>query len=165
MALKCSGGTGPSGLNAQGAERILCSESFGNWCNDLCGALATFTRKLATTNTDIIPILPFLSCRMMGLDKNPGIRPVEIGEIFRRIVTAALLQNFRGKTQNPTGPIRPVEVPEAELKQQYKRWLDYLITAQRNVYYSLMQTTPSTVSTVRRHCITYHSSVLNFQHS
>ena len=43
---------------------------------------------------------------MIGLDKNPGIRPVGIGEIFRRIVTAALTQNFRGETRNATGPIQ-----------------------------------------------------------
>ena len=36
---------------------------------------------------------------------------------------------------------RPVEVPEAALKQQYIRCLDYLMTGQRNAYYSLMQTT------------------------
>ena len=43
---------------------------------------------------------------MIALDKNPGIRSVGIGEIFRRIVTAALIQNFRGETQNATGPIQ-----------------------------------------------------------
>ena len=106
MALKCSGGAGPSGLKAQGAKRILCSESFGNRCNDLSGALARFTRKLAITNTESAPILPFVACRMIGLDKNPGIRPVGIGEIFKRIVTAALTQNFRGETRNATGPIQ-----------------------------------------------------------
>ena len=60
---------------------------------------------------------------------------------------------------------RPVEVPEAELKQQYIRCLDYLMTAQRNAYYSLMQTTPSTVLTVKGQYTTYHSSVLKFQRS
>ena len=50
--------------------------------------------------------LPFLSFRMIGLDKNPGIRPVGIGETFRRIVTVALIQNFRGETQNATVPIQ-----------------------------------------------------------
>ena len=111
VAVKCSGSAGQSGLNAQGAKRILCSDSysFGNQCNDLCGALARFTRKLATTNIESAPILPFLSCRMIGLDKNPGIRPVRIGETFRRIVTAALIQNFRGKTQNATGPMQTCE--------------------------------------------------------
>ena len=43
---------------------------------------------------------------MIGVDKNPGIRPVGISEIFRRIVTAALIQNFRGETQNATGPMQ-----------------------------------------------------------
>ena len=106
VALKCSGGARPSGLNAQAAKTILCSESFGNRCNDLCGALARFTRKLATTNTESAPIVPFLSCRMIGLDKNAGIRSVGTGEIFRRIVTAALIQNFRSETQNAAGPMQ-----------------------------------------------------------
>ena len=101
----------------------------------------------------------FLSCGMTGLDKNPSIRPVGIGEKFRGIVTAALKQYFKRETQNATGPIK------AELKQQYIRCLDYLMTAQRNAYYSLMQTTPSTVSNVKRLYTTYHSSVLKFQRS
>ena len=104
VALKCSGDTGSSDLNAQGAKRILCCQSFGNRCNDLCGALASFTRKLATTNTESAPI--FLTCRMIGLDKSSGIRPVGIGEIFRRIMTAALILNFRGEKQNATGPMQ-----------------------------------------------------------
>ena len=106
VALKCSGDAERSGFNAQGAKRILCSESIGNRCNDLFGALARFTRKLATTNIESAPILPFLFCRMIGLYKKPGIQPVIIGEIFKRIVTAVLIQNFRGKTQNATGPMQ-----------------------------------------------------------
>ena len=43
---------------------------------------------------------------MIGLDRNPGIQSVGIGEIFKRIVTAALMQNFRGETQNATGPMQ-----------------------------------------------------------
>ena len=34
------------------------------------------------------------------------MRPVRIGEIFWRIVTAALIQNFRGETQNATDPMQ-----------------------------------------------------------
>ena len=64
------------------------------------------TRKLATTNTELAQIVPFLSYRMTWLDKNPGIWPVGIGKIFRRIVTVALIQNFRGETQNATGPMQ-----------------------------------------------------------
>ena len=106
MALKCSGGAGPSGVNAQEAKRVLCSETFENRCNDLCGAMARSTRKLATTNTEKAPILPVLSCRMTGLDKNSGIRPVGAGKQFRIKVTAAIIQNFRGETQNAKGPIQ-----------------------------------------------------------
>ena len=43
---------------------------------------------------------------MIGLHKNPGIRPVGKGEVFRRIVTAALIENFGGETQNATVPIQ-----------------------------------------------------------
>ena len=93
-------------LECTSGKIILCSESFGNRCNDLCGALARTACKFASAKIESAPILPFLSCRMIGLDKNPGIRPVGIGEIFRRIVTAALIQNFRGETQNATGPMQ-----------------------------------------------------------
>ena len=29
---------------------------------------------------------PFIACRLMPIDKNPGIRPIGVGEVLRRIV-------------------------------------------------------------------------------
>ena len=105
-ALKSNGGAGPSGLDSHGAKRILCSDSFGGASQNLCESLAIFTRKLCTEAISSERLLPFLSCTMMGLDKNPGVRPIGIGEIFRRIVTSALLSQFKEETMFSAGPLQ-----------------------------------------------------------
>ena len=36
-------------------------------------------------------ITPLLSCRLIALDKNPGVHPIGIGETVRRIIARAVL--------------------------------------------------------------------------
>ena len=53
--------------------------------------LATLARRLYTTFIDPVIISPLLACRLIALDKNPGIRPIGIGETVRRIIAKAVL--------------------------------------------------------------------------
>ncbi len=74
---------GPSGLDAHGWRRICCS--FKEESNDLCHALALFTRRLCTQPINHTILAPFLACKLIALDKNPGVRPIGICEVARRI--------------------------------------------------------------------------------
>lgn len=89
VALRVQGAAGPSGADSQFWRRV-CS-SFSRFSDDLCGSLAVLARKLATTYVDPDVISPFVACRLIALDKNPGVRPIGIGEVSRRIVSKALL--------------------------------------------------------------------------
>ena len=47
-AKKTNGSAGPSGLDSDGWQRLLCSKSYGSAGTDLCEAVALLTRKLCT---------------------------------------------------------------------------------------------------------------------
>lgn len=92
-ALHTEGGAGPSGLDAQ-AWRRLCT-SFQKASNDLCEAVAMTARKIGSTFVDPEPLQPLIACRLVALDKCPGVRPVGIGEVSRRIISKAILVVIR----------------------------------------------------------------------
>ena len=81
---------GPSGLDAY-AWRRLCS-SFESASNSLCVALAGVGRRITTTNVNPEELSAFVSCRLIPLGKCPGVRPIGVGEVPRRIIAKAILK-------------------------------------------------------------------------
>ncbi len=47
-----------------------------------------------------------MACRLMALNKNPGVRPIGIGEMVRRIIAKAVLSVCRGDVQNVVGTLQ-----------------------------------------------------------
>ena len=87
--LHTSGAAGPSQVDAY-AWRRLCS-SFGAASVSLCNSLATVARRLCTLEVDSHDIMAFVACRLIPLDKQPGVRPIGIGDVPRRIISKAIL--------------------------------------------------------------------------
>ena len=54
--------------------------------------MASVARRISTSFTDPDALQPLLNCCLIALDKNPGVRPIGIGEISRRIIAKAVLQ-------------------------------------------------------------------------
>ena len=87
MALKTNGAAGPSNLDASQWRRILCSKEFEIDGLDLCKAIADFAKSICTKKVeDLLSLEGYLACSLIPLDKNPGLRPIGIGEVLRRIV-------------------------------------------------------------------------------
>ena len=84
--LKSRGGAGPSGLDSDGWHRILTSNCFGTETSDLCPSLAKLTKILCSINQEENSLEPLLVSRLIPLNKNPGLRPIGIGETLRRII-------------------------------------------------------------------------------
>ena len=82
---KTRGSAGPSGLDADGWRRILMSGNFGSSGEDLRKAISDLTKRLFRDNT-VKHLEAFLACRLLPLDKQPGVRPIGIGEILRRVI-------------------------------------------------------------------------------
>ena len=84
-ALKTRGDSGPSGMDADGWKRILTSKQFAESFADLCTTIANMM-KLCIEKDLANTLEVLLSCRLIPLDKNPGLRSIGVGEVLRRIV-------------------------------------------------------------------------------
>ena len=85
-ASKTKGSAGPSGMDPELYGRILCSKNFKTEGKILREEIAVFTRNLFKKSYHPSLLEAFTACRLIPLDKNPGIRPIGVGEVLRRIV-------------------------------------------------------------------------------
>ena len=83
-ALRTQGSAGPSDVDSGGWRR-MCT-AFHRQSTDLCSAIAAVGRRLATVIVDPAALSAYLSCRLIPLNKKPGIRPIGICEVMRRII-------------------------------------------------------------------------------
>lgn len=123
-ALSTTGAAGPSGLDAH-CWRRLCT-SFHSASRDLCHSLAHFARRLCTTLVDPKGLSSFLACRLIALDKCPGVRPIGVCETARRIVAKAILyvtkqdiQEAAGTRQLCGGQIAGIEAAIHSVQREY----------------------------------------------
>ena len=103
-ALHTHGTAGTSGLDAY-AWRRLCS-SFKSASNNLCTALASVDRRIATTGVNPEGLSAFVACRLIPLDKCPGVTPIGVGEVSRRIIAKAILKIIGGDVEEAAGPLQ-----------------------------------------------------------
>ena len=84
-AQRTKGGSGPSGLDADGWRKPLTSKVYGENGRDLRTALANVTKKICREDVHDHSLEAFLACRLVPLDKQPGLRPIGVGEVLRRV--------------------------------------------------------------------------------
>ena len=92
-ALHTFGAAGPSGTDAA-CWRRLCT-AYKKASNDLCHAISLVSRRLCSSYVDPSCISPLLACRLIPLNKNPGVRPIGVCETVRRIIAKAVLSISR----------------------------------------------------------------------
>ena len=103
-ALNTRGAAGPSGADAD-QWRQMCV-SFRDVSSNLCDALASVARRLATEVVDPSSSSAFLANRLIPIDKCPGIRPIGIGEVPRRIIGKSIVRHLRTDILQSSGPIQ-----------------------------------------------------------
>lgn len=103
-ALRVEGAAGPSGIDACGWRR-LCT-SFGPSSDDLCRALADFAKRICSERVPDRHLAAYAACRLVPLDKCPGVRPIGICEVVRRIVGKAALQVIGPCVQRVAGTLQ-----------------------------------------------------------
>ena len=103
-ALRTQGSAGPSGVDAAGWKRI-CS-AFHKDSVDLCAAIAAVGRRLSTEFVDPEPLQALLACRLIPLNKHPGVRPIGVCEVIRRILGKAILGVVADDVRSAAGPLQ-----------------------------------------------------------
>ena len=80
--------------------------SFQAVSDDLCYALSLFSKRLCTEFVDPSALSSFVACRLIALDKNPGVRPIGVGETVRRLIAKVVLSVLYNDIQSAAGSLQ-----------------------------------------------------------
>ena len=98
------GAAGPTTTDAEFFKRILTNKTFKKERLELCQEIARFAKTYATTYIDPKLLDAFLNSRLIPLNKCPGVRPIGVGETFRRIVGKVIAWTLKEEIQVVAGP-------------------------------------------------------------
>ena len=90
-------------MNANGWRKIPTSNSFGTANSNLWKAFANVAKKLCTNLIGIQIIESFLSCGLIPVDKNLGLRLIGVGEVLRRITGKVIVSVLKNGIIDCTG--------------------------------------------------------------
>ena len=102
-ARETTGAAGVSGVDAFDWRRMMSSYPESD---ALCDAMASAARRLASCPLDPEVLEGFLACRLIPLDKDPGVRPIGIGEVSRRIIGRAVTQALKPEIREAAGSLQ-----------------------------------------------------------
>ena len=100
------GAAGPSHVDAKQYRHILLSNKFRTESKQLREQIAILAKKLSTTILDPSMLEAFICCRLVPLDKQPGIRPIGIGEVLRRIIGKSIGWAIKQDLMEAAGPLQ-----------------------------------------------------------
>ena len=107
-----NGSGGPTLIDSDIWKHILCSNFYGKVPDQLAESMALLGRRLCSEDIEPNCLNEYLSCRLIPLDKgmdknnNPGVRPIRIGEVFRRIIGKAVVKLLKTDIEEAAGPMQ-----------------------------------------------------------
>jgi bacterioferritin-associated ferredoxin len=72
----------------------------------LCTALASFAKRISTSYVDPLGLSAYTASRLIPLDKSPGVRPIGIGEVCRRIIGKVIMKYSKSKIRRSVDPLQ-----------------------------------------------------------
>ena len=100
------GSGGPSHVGADQFRHILLSKKFKTEGKNLREKIALLSRNLTSKFVDPFSIEALTTCRLIPLSKNPGVRPIGIGEVLRRVMGKAINWILREDIQEAAGSLQ-----------------------------------------------------------
>ena len=110
--MELNGYGGPTLVDSDIWKHILCSKAYGKTPDQLAESMACFAKRLCCEEINPDTLREYTACRLIPLDKgvdkagNPGVRPIGIGEIFRRIIGKAVIKLLRSDIIEAAGPLQ-----------------------------------------------------------
>ena len=124
--MRTKGSAGPSQFDADQFRRVLCSNHFKTEGKDLREQICLFAKKIATEALDPNSLDAYIACRLIPLNKNPGVRPIGVGEVLRRIVGKCIAWTLQDEIQLAAGPL--------QVSSGLKSGAEAAIHAMRNIF-------------------------------
>ena len=100
------GSGGPSHVDAEQFRHILLSKKIKKEGKELREQIAVLAKHLATNLVDPNSIDALTCCRLIPLNKNPGVRPIGIGEVMRRVIGKTINWILKEDIQEAAGPLQ-----------------------------------------------------------
>ena len=106
------GSGGPTLIDSDIWKQFLCSKVHGKSGTDLCQAVADLTKILCTEAVHEDCLTEFIAGRLVPLDKGetkdgtPGVRPVGVGEVLRRLTGKLLIGVIKDDITSAAGPLQ-----------------------------------------------------------
>ena len=146
------GGADPSGLDADSWRRILVSIDRRTLVNKqlfFTIALQKWPLFSARSQSSVLqndlPLLKPTHSVVFPLDKNPGIRPIGIGEVIRRIIRKSIISVIKPEILLNAEPFNYVQVCHRDVKQQPMPCVNFLKRRVQTLSFSLMRRMSSTL--------------------
>ena len=104
-----TGSGGPTLIDADSWKHFLCSRAYGKHTYHLAEAVSGLAKRLCSEKIHADSLQELSACRLIPLDKgpdkdgNPGIRPIGIGEVLRRIIGKAVMSILKLDVQRAGG--------------------------------------------------------------
>ena len=98
------GAAGVSGASTELWHKMV--SNFKDTSSELCSALAIAAERIATEFIHPDELSVFLANRGLPFDKCPGLRPIGIGEVLRRIIGKTILKVCRSEITRAAGSIQ-----------------------------------------------------------
>ena len=120
------GGSGSSGLDADGWRRILTSNSLGAASSNLRKSLEDFIKRLCSKriNSQNKLLEAFIACRLIPLNENPGLSPINAGEVLRRIAGKVVMKILKKDVMHAPGSLQLCAGQEAGAKAVIRAMTD-----------------------------------------
>ena len=110
-----------------GWKRVLTSKEFGTHTSDLSDAIASMTKRLCTDRSchEDNSLDALFACRLIPLNKNPGLRHIGIGEIIRRIIGKSVMYILKPNIIDSSGYLQLCAGQKSGCEAAVHSWLEY----------------------------------------
>ena len=111
-ANKMKGSGGPTQIDADTWKYFTGAKALGKTPELLCQAIADAAKLLCTEEVHPDCLEEYDACRLIPLDKgmtkegNPGVRPIGIGEVLRRLIGKLLIHVIKSDITAAAGPLQ-----------------------------------------------------------
>ena len=115
-AKNIDGSGGPTNIDAEIWRHMLCSKFHEKQSRSLATAISDLTKIMCTEELDPKILQELLASRLIPLDKNPGVRPIGVGEVLRRIIAKSVTSFLKSDIKLAAGSLQTCSGTEAGIE-------------------------------------------------